>query len=66
MLPELVNITPAKVHDSNGFEQTVFAKDTIIIENKGYWDFDVIKARNKAGKVLNRAFSRCFILAIIY
>lgn len=49
MLPELVNITPAKVHDSNGFEQTVFAKDTIIIEDKGYWDFDVIKARNKAG-----------------
>ena len=49
MLPELVNITPAKVHDSKGFEQSVFAKDTIIIEDKGYWDFDVIKARQIAG-----------------
>jgi len=51
MLPELVNITPAKVHDSKGFEQSVFAKDTIIIEDKGYWDFDVIKARNKSGNI---------------
>lgn len=48
MLPDLVNITEAKVHDSKGFEQLVFPKGTIILEDKGYWDFDVIKARIKA------------------
>lgn len=48
MLPDLVNITEAKVHDSKGFEQVVFPKATIIIEDKGYWDFEVIKARIKA------------------
>ena len=48
MLPDLVNITEAKLHDSQGFEQVVFPKDTIIIEDKGYWDFEVIKARIKA------------------
>lgn len=48
MLPNLVNISEAKVHDSKGFEQIVFPKGTIILEDKGYWDFSVIKARIKA------------------
>lgn len=51
MLPNLVCIGEAQVHDSKGFEQVVFAKDTIIIEDKGYWDYDVIKARIKAQNV---------------
>lgn len=48
MLPNLVCIGEASVHDSKGFEQAVFAKDTIILEDKGYWDFDVIMARINA------------------
>jgi IS4 transposase len=44
----LVNITQASVHDSKGFEQVVFEKGTIIIEDKGYWDFGVIRDRIKA------------------
>lgn len=48
MLPELVNITEAKIHDSKGFGHVVFPKGTIILEDKGYWDFDVIQARIKA------------------
>jgi len=48
MLPNLVCIGEASVHDSKGFEQEVFAKDTIILEDKGYWDFDVIMARINA------------------
>jgi hypothetical protein len=51
MLPELVNITEAKVHDSKGFDQVVFPKGTIIVEDKGYWDFAIIKARIKADNV---------------
>jgi len=45
MLPNLVNISEASVHDSKGFEQVVFPKGTIIIEDKGYWDFKVMKDR---------------------
>ena len=48
MLPDFVCISEAQVHDSKGFDQVVFPKDTIIIEDKGYWDFDVIKARIQA------------------
>lgn len=45
MMPNIVNITEAAVHDRRGFESVVFPKDTIIVEDKGYWDFDIIKAR---------------------
>ena len=45
MLPTLINISEAKVHDSKGFEQVVFPKGTIIIEDKGYWDFKVMSDR---------------------
>lgn len=48
MMPNLVNIGEAATHDSKGFEQSVFPKDTIIIEDKGYWDFSVINDRIKA------------------
>lgn len=48
MLPNLVNISEAAVHDSKGFEQVIFPKGTIIIEDKGYWDFKVMKARINA------------------
>ncbi len=45
MLPTLINISEAKIHDSKGFEQVIFPKGTIIIEDKGYWDFKVMKDR---------------------
>ncbi len=51
MLPNLVNISEAAVHDSKGFSSVVFPKDTIILEDKGYWDFEVIKARILAENV---------------
>jgi hypothetical protein len=49
MLPDIVNITPAKVHDSKGLPNQTFEKGTIIIEDKGYFDFSVMAARIKAG-----------------
>lgn len=49
MMPNLVNIGNAATHDSKGFAERVFPKNTIIIEDKGYWDFDVMKARVVAG-----------------
>jgi hypothetical protein len=51
MLPNLVNITEAKTHDKKGFDQVIFPKGTIIIEDKGYWDFEVMLARIKAGNI---------------
>ena len=45
MMPNLINIGEAATHDSKGFEHTVFPKNTIIIEDKGYWDYSIIKAR---------------------
>lgn len=45
MMPDLINISEAAVHDRKGFESVVFPKDTIIVEDKGYWDFKIIKAR---------------------
>src|SRR5690554_7342196 len=40
MMPDLINISEAAVHDRKGFESVVFPKDTIIVEDKGYWDLD--------------------------
>jgi hypothetical protein len=51
MLPNLVCVGEASVHDSKGFEEVVFPKGTIILEDKGYWDFSVIKARIKAENI---------------
>ena len=45
MMPNLINISEAAVHDRKGFEDVVLPKDTIIVEDKGYWDFTIIKAR---------------------
>ena len=38
MIPEVVNISEAKVYDRYGFEQLVFPKDTIIVEDRAYFD----------------------------
>jgi len=39
MLPDVVNVTPAKLHDRYGLEQLVFSKGTIIVEDRTYFDF---------------------------
>ncbi len=51
MLPEMVNITEAKVHDRYGLSQLVFTKDTIIVEDRAYFDFDLMASRIKAENV---------------
>lgn len=49
MMPNLVNISEAVVNDRKGFDSVIFPKGTIIVEDKGYWDFEIIKARVLAG-----------------
>ncbi len=45
MLPDVVNISEAKVHDRNGLEQLVFPQNTIIVEDRGYFDFTLMLNR---------------------
>lgn len=45
MIPEMINITEAKVHDRKGAKDFVFDKGTIIVEDRGYFDFSLFKSR---------------------
>lgn len=45
MIPDVVNITEAKVHDRYGLEQLIYPKDTIIVEDRAYFDFDLMLNR---------------------
>jgi len=45
MIPDMVNISEAKVHDSTGLEQMVFPKDTVIVEDRAYFDFSLMLHR---------------------
>ena len=51
MLPDVVNISEAKVHDRNGLEQLVFPQNTIIVEDRGYFDFSLMKKRIAAKNI---------------
>jgi len=51
MLPNYVCISEAEVADTKGFAYTVFPKGTIIVEDKGYWSFEVMLNRIKADNV---------------
>ena len=50
-IPDMINIGEAHVHDSKGFEQQVFKKNTIIVEDRGYFDFALMVARIKADNI---------------
>jgi uncharacterized LabA/DUF88 family protein len=45
MLPDMVNITEAKIHDRHGLEQLIFPQNTIIVEDRGYFDFTLMLNR---------------------
>jgi hypothetical protein len=51
MIPDVVNITPAKLHDSYGLAQLVFSKGTIVVEDSAYFDFGLMLQRVKAENV---------------
>lgn len=51
MIPDLINITPARVSDHRGLADHVFSRGTIIVEDRGYFDFRVMVARIKADNV---------------
>ena len=49
MIPDMINISEAKLHDRYGLAEMVFPKNTIIVEDRAYFDFLLILARIKAG-----------------
>jgi IS4 transposase len=51
MIPDVVNITPAKLHDRYGLEQLVFSKGTIVVEDRAYFDFHLMLQRTRAENV---------------
>lgn len=51
MLPDMINITEAKKHDRCGFAQQVFPKNTIIVEDRAYFDFGLMTNRVHAENV---------------
>lgn len=51
MIPDIVNITEAKVHDRYGLEQLIFPKGTILVEDRAYFDFTLMLNRIKAENV---------------
>lgn len=51
MLPDIVNITPAKLHDRYGLEQLIFTKGTIIVEDRAYFDFSLMLQRIKSDNI---------------
>lgn len=50
-LPDMVNISEAKLHDRHGLENNVFEKGTIIVEDRGYFDFSLMMKRIKSHNI---------------
>ena len=50
-LPDYINITTAKLHDSKGLDDQIFAKGTIVVEDRAYFDFDLFNKRCKAKNI---------------
>lgn len=44
-LPDVINITEARTHDVKGHPQRIFARGTIVVEDRGYFDFGLMAAR---------------------
>src|SRR5699024_6829082 len=45
MIPEMINLTPAKVSDRRGADNFRYPKDTIVVDDRGYFDFGLFATR---------------------
>lgn len=45
MLPEIINITAAKTSDRRGVDNFRYSKDTIVVDDRGYFDCKLFKIR---------------------
>jgi len=51
MLPDVINISETKLHDRYELEQSVFPKNTIIVEDRAYFDFLLMLNRIAADNI---------------
>ena len=42
MVPDMVNISEAKLHDGKGLAQMVFDRDTVVVEDRAYFYFSLM------------------------
>lgn len=45
LLPDIINITKAKTSDRRGADSFRYPKETIVVDDRGYFDFDLFKLR---------------------
>ena len=50
-LPDYINITDAKLHDSKGLISQIFPKGTIVVEDRAYFDFELFRKRIDARNI---------------
>ena len=51
LLPDIINITEAKLSDRRGVDNFRYPKDTIIVDDRGYFDFKLFKLRINDGNI---------------
>jgi hypothetical protein len=51
MIPDVVNITNRELHDRYGLEQLIYPKDTVVVEDRAYFNFELMLNRIKAENV---------------
>lgn len=51
MLPDVVNISEARLHDRYGLGQYIFAQNTIIVEDRAYFDYLLMLSRIAANNI---------------
>lgn len=51
LLPDIINITEAKVSDRRGVDEFRYPKETIIVDDRGYFDFKLFKLRIDDGNI---------------
>jgi IS4 transposase len=45
LLPDIINISDAKLSDRRGVDDFRYPKDTIVVDDRGYFDFKLFKIR---------------------
>jgi hypothetical protein len=65
MLPDLINITEAAIADIKGLPQRIFPTGTIIVEDRGYFDFDLMRARTEADNWFVTRLKNTTVLEVI-
>jgi hypothetical protein len=66
MVPDMINITQAKVSDRRGCDDFRYEKDTIVVDDRGYFDFNLFRTRiEDKNHLVTRIKSNTFYESVI-